>query len=60
MAAGMQVASIGPVTSKTARDRGLTVGVEARATIFPGLVDAIRQFFAQALIDHESGDRNRS
>ena len=27
--AGMKVASIGPITSKTARDRGLTIGVEA-------------------------------
>lgn len=45
--AGMQVASIGPITSKTARDRGLTVAVEASRHDIPGLVDAIRRFFAQ-------------
>ena len=44
--AGMQVASIGPITSKTARDRGLTIGVEATRHDIPGLVDAIRRFLA--------------
>jgi len=43
--AGMKVASIGPITSKTARDRGLTIGVEARRHDIPGLVDAIRRFY---------------
>jgi len=43
--AKMQVASIGPVTSQTARDRGLTVAVEARRHDIPGLVDAVRKFF---------------
>src|SRR6202140_1547451 len=43
--ARMQVASIGPVTSKTARDRGLEVVVEARRHDIPGLVEAVRQFF---------------
>jgi uroporphyrinogen III methyltransferase/synthase len=42
---GMQVASIGPVTSKTARDHGLEVAVEARRHDIPGLVDAVRKFF---------------
>jgi len=42
---GMQVASIGPVTSKTARDHGLEVAVEARRHDVPGLVDAVRKFF---------------
>ncbi len=42
---GMQVASIGPVTSKTARERGLTVAVEARHHEVEGLVDAIRNFY---------------
>ena len=42
---GMRVASIGPVTSSTARNRGLTVDVEARHHDVPGLVDAIRQFY---------------
>ncbi|MFN2621489.1 MAG: uroporphyrinogen-III C-methyltransferase [Chthoniobacterales bacterium] len=43
--AKMQVASIGPITSKTARDRGLKVAVEARRHDIPGLVEAIRKFF---------------
>ncbi len=44
--AGMQVATIGPVTSNTARERGLTVDVEARQHDIPGLVTAIRKFYA--------------
>jgi uroporphyrinogen III methyltransferase/synthase len=44
---GMEVASIGPITSKTARDRGLTIGVEATRHDIPGLVDAIRRFFSR-------------
>src|SRR3954468_15701410 len=44
---GMKVASIGPITSKTARDRGLEVAIEARRHDIPGLVDAIRKFFAR-------------
>jgi uroporphyrinogen III methyltransferase / synthase len=43
--AGMEVASIGPITSKTARDRGLTIAVEARRHDVSGLVDAIRRHF---------------
>ncbi|MEY2498952.1 MAG: uroporphyrinogen methyltransferase / synthase [Verrucomicrobiota bacterium] len=43
--AGMQVGSIGPVTSKTARERGLEVAVEARRHDIPGLVEAVRKFF---------------
>jgi uroporphyrinogen III methyltransferase / synthase len=43
--ASMRVASIGPVTSSTARNRGLTIDVEARRHDVPGLVDAIRQFY---------------
>jgi uroporphyrinogen III methyltransferase/synthase len=42
----MRVASIGPITSQTARDRGLEVAVEARRHDIPGLVEAIRKFFA--------------
>jgi uroporphyrinogen III methyltransferase/synthase len=45
---GMQAASIGPITSRTARDRGLTIAVEAPQHDVPGLVDAIEQFFAPA------------
>ena len=47
--AKMQVASIGPVTSKTARDRGLDVAVEARRHDIPGLVDAVRKFFSDTM-----------
>ena len=43
--AGMQVASIGPVTSKTARDLGLNVDIEARRHDVPGLVQAIQKFY---------------
>jgi uroporphyrinogen III methyltransferase / synthase len=38
---GLTVASIGPVTSRTARELGLTVQVEAAVHIIPGLVDAV-------------------
>ena len=44
--AKMQVASIGPITSKTARERGLDVAIEARRHDIPGLVEAIRNFFS--------------
>ena len=44
--AKMQVASIGPITSKTARDRGLEVAIEARRHDIPGLIEAIRKFFS--------------
>lgn len=44
--AGMQIASIGPITSKTARDHGLKVDIEARRHDIDGLVQAIRNFFA--------------
>jgi len=44
--AKMQVASIGPITSKTALDHGLAVAVEARRHDIPGLVEAIRKFFS--------------
>jgi uroporphyrinogen III methyltransferase/synthase len=42
---GMRIASIGPITSKTARDHGLRVDVEARRHDIDGLVRAIREFF---------------
>jgi uroporphyrinogen III methyltransferase/synthase len=35
------VAAIGPITAATARDRGLTVDVEAEVHTIPGLVDAL-------------------
>jgi uroporphyrinogen III methyltransferase/synthase len=42
----MQVASIGPITSQTARDNGLKVEVEAKRHDIDGLVKAIGDFFA--------------
>jgi len=43
--AGMKVASIGPITSATARERGLTVDVEAKRHDIVGLIEAIRKFY---------------
>jgi uroporphyrinogen III methyltransferase/synthase len=40
---GVKVASIGPVTSKTARDLGIEVTVEAAKFTVDGLVEAILQ-----------------
>jgi uroporphyrinogen III methyltransferase/synthase len=42
----MKVASIGPVTSQTARDLGLKVDLEARRHDVPGLVEAIRKYYS--------------
>lgn len=53
----MQVASIGPITSKTARDHGLEVAVEARRHDIPGLVAAIRKFFLGTVDDKEGNGR---
>ncbi|HEU5247994.1 MAG TPA: uroporphyrinogen-III C-methyltransferase [Candidatus Udaeobacter sp.] len=43
---GMRVASIGPITSQTARNNGLKVDVEAKRHDIDGLVEAIGDFFA--------------
>jgi uroporphyrinogen III methyltransferase/synthase len=43
----MQVASIGPITSRTARDNRLKVDVEAKRHDIDGLVEAIQDFFAR-------------
>ncbi len=43
---GMEVASIGPITSQTARARGLTIAVEASQHDIAGLAEAIRRHFA--------------
>ncbi len=50
----MRVASIGPITSQTARDRGLTVDIEARRHDVDGLVDAIRQFVVKGKDAHRA------
>jgi uroporphyrinogen III methyltransferase/synthase len=42
---GMQIASIGPITSQTARDNGLKIAVEAQRHDIEGLVQAITEFF---------------
>src|SRR5438876_6740314 len=42
---GMKIASIGPITSKTARDRGLKIDIEARRHDIEGLVEAIHNFW---------------
>src|SRR5881409_4249927 len=44
---GMRIASIGPITSKTVRDQGLKVDVEARRHDINGLVQAIRELFTE-------------
>ena len=44
---GMRLASIGPVTSATARDHGLTVDVEAKQHDMAGLAQAITGFFSK-------------
>src|SRR5437667_5392148 len=44
---GMRIASIGPITSKTVRDQGLEVDVEAHRHDIDGLVQAIRKLFAR-------------
>ncbi len=38
---GVTIASIGPITSQTARELGLTVSIEAASYTIPGLVEAI-------------------
>jgi len=41
--AHIKIASIGPVTSKTIREHGLEVAVEAKQHDIPGLINAIKQ-----------------
>ncbi len=42
---GMQIASIGPVTSRTLREHGLKADLEAPRHDIPGLVETIRKFY---------------
>ncbi len=42
------VASIGPITSKTIREHGLEVSIEAKESTVPGLVQAIHDHFARS------------
>ena len=43
----MRIVSIGPITSKTVRDHGLKVDIEARRHDIDGLVQAIGELFAR-------------
>src|SRR5207302_11124106 len=43
----MRIASIGPITSRTVRDQGLNIDIEARRHDVDGLVQAITELFAQ-------------
>jgi uroporphyrinogen III methyltransferase/synthase len=43
--AGLKTASIGPITSKTMRDLGLAVDVEATQYDIPGLVATVRKYY---------------
>ena len=43
--AGVTVATIGPVTSRTARALGLRVAVEAKSFTVAGLVQALENYF---------------
>jgi uroporphyrinogen III methyltransferase/synthase len=45
--ARVRVASIGPVTSDTARSRGLRVDVEARESTVPGLIRALAESYTK-------------
>lgn len=42
---GLKTASIGPITSKTMRELGLKVDIEASQYDIPGLISAIRNFY---------------
>jgi uroporphyrinogen III methyltransferase/synthase len=48
---GMQIACIGPITSKTAADHGLKIDIEARRHDIEGLVEAIRKFFVSENVE---------
>ncbi len=48
---GMQIASIGPITSKMATDHGLKIDIEARRHDIEGLVEAIRKFFVRENVE---------
>ena len=45
---GMRIATIGPITSKTVRDQGLKVDIEAHRHDIDGLVRVIRELFEKA------------
>ncbi|HUZ46977.1 MAG TPA: uroporphyrinogen-III C-methyltransferase [Terriglobia bacterium] len=43
---GATLASIGPITSRTIREHGLQVSIEAEHSTIPGLIEAIQKHFA--------------
>lgn len=43
----IKAATIGPVTTQTAREHGLEIACEAREYTIPGLVDAIMNYYAE-------------
>src|SRR5438445_13784493 len=48
---GMRIASIGPITSKTATDHGLKIDIEARRHDIEGLVEATRKLFERGNVE---------
>jgi uroporphyrinogen III methyltransferase/synthase len=52
------VASIGPITTETARRRGLRVDVTATEHTIPGLVTALESHFAREKARVEGAQRN--
>jgi uroporphyrinogen III methyltransferase/synthase len=50
---GMQIASIGPVTSKTIREHGLKVDIESRQHDIPGLVETVENFYRKGRSTNE-------
>ncbi len=47
LVAGVKIASIGPITSETARDFGLKVDIEAEKYTIEGLIQGMLQYFEQ-------------
>ena len=45
---GVTIASIGPITSDTAKELGFDVHITAESYTIPGLVDAILQFYKKS------------
>jgi uroporphyrinogen III methyltransferase/synthase len=43
---GPLIACIGPITARTAREAGLEIGVESKEHTIPGLVAALREYYA--------------
>ncbi|MFQ5778171.1 MAG: uroporphyrinogen-III synthase, partial [Terriglobia bacterium] len=58
--AGVSVASIGPITSRTARALGLRVAVEANPYTVAGLVRAIENYVRQQRVQSTSSKLGRA